>query len=64
LGRRIGRTNGVVVLTHRDGEVDTDHPLRRVIGQLPPQILLRIHLDQLSAEAVASVLCRIGDGRV
>ncbi|MCH8991357.1 MAG: AAA family ATPase, partial [Acidobacteria bacterium] len=53
LGRRIGGTNGLLVLTYRDGEVDHDHPLRQVIGDLAPEDLVRIHLGGLSAEAVA-----------
>ncbi len=53
LGRRIARTNGLLVLTYRDGEVDYYHPLRQVIGELVPQDLVRIHLGGLSAEAVA-----------
>ncbi len=53
LGRRIARTNGLLLLTYRDGEVDHDHPLRQVIGDLAPQDLVRIHLGGLSAEAVA-----------
>lgn len=56
LGRRIGGTNGLLVLTYRDGEVDYDHPLRLVIGELAPQDLVRIHLGGLSAEAVASMI--------
>jgi len=55
LGRRIGRANGVLILTYRDGEVDTNHPLRQVIGDLPPQNIVRMHLDRLSAEAIASM---------
>ena len=53
LGRRIGGTNGLLVLTYRDGEVDHDHPLRQVIGDLAPEDLVRIHLGGLSAGAVA-----------
>ncbi len=56
LGRRIGGTNGLLVLTYRDGEVDHDHPLRQVIGEMAPQDLVRIHLGGLSAEAVASMV--------
>ncbi len=56
LGRRIRRTNGLLVLTYRDGEVDTDHPLRQVIGELSPHNLMRVHLDPLSAEAIASLI--------
>ncbi|NNL98865.1 MAG: AAA family ATPase [Acidimicrobiia bacterium] len=53
LGRRIARTSGLLVLTYRDGEVDHDHPLRQVIGELPPEVLVRIHLDGLSPQAIA-----------
>jgi len=56
LGRRIARTNGLLILTYRDVEVDADHPLRQVIGELPPQNLVRISLSRLSAEAVASMV--------
>ena len=56
LGRRIARTRGVLVLTYRDSEVDYDHPLRQVIGDLPPQNLVRMHLEALSAQAVGSML--------
>ncbi|MCU1396173.1 MAG: transcriptional regulator, LuxR family [Ilumatobacteraceae bacterium] len=56
LGRRIGRTSGLLLVTYRDGEVDFDHPLRAVIGELPPANLVRMHLDPLSSDAVASML--------
>ncbi|MFV1963433.1 MAG: AAA family ATPase, partial [Acidimicrobiia bacterium] len=56
LGRRIARANGLLILTYRDVEVDADHPLRQVIGELPPQNLIRISLNRLSAEAVTSMI--------
>jgi DNA-binding CsgD family transcriptional regulator/tetratricopeptide (TPR) repeat protein len=56
LGRRIGRTNGLLVLTYRDGEVDAEHPLRQVIGALPAQVLVRLDLRRLSADAVAAMV--------
>ncbi len=56
LGRRIGHTNGLLVLSYRDGEIDTDHPLRIVIGELPPQLLERIRLSRLSGETVADMV--------
>ncbi|MEA1991227.1 MAG: LuxR C-terminal-related transcriptional regulator [Thermodesulfobacteriota bacterium] len=56
LGRRIARTNGLLLLTYRDGEVDYDHPLRRVIGDLPPESVVRIQLRGLSLSAVASIV--------
>src|SRR5205085_26097 len=45
LGRRIARTSALMVLTYRDGEVDVDHPLRHVIGQLQPADMHRLHLQ-------------------
>ena len=56
LGRRIARMNGLLILTYRDGEVDLDHPLRQVIGTLPPQSLCRMSLNRLSAAAVTSMI--------
>ena len=56
LGRRIARTNSLVILTYRDAEVDLDHPLRQVIGELPMQSILRMPLARLSAEAVTSMV--------
>jgi DNA-binding CsgD family transcriptional regulator len=56
VGRRIGSTNGLVLLTYRDGEVDVDHPLRMVIGDLPPQHVVRIELAPLSLAAVAIIV--------
>jgi ATP/maltotriose-dependent transcriptional regulator MalT len=56
LGRRITRTNGLLILTYRDVEVDVDHPLRLVIGDLPPATLVRMPLGQLSVEAVTSMI--------
>ena len=56
LGRRIARANGLLILTYRDGEVDYDHPLRQVIGELAPNDLVRIRLDNLSSQAVADLV--------
>ena len=56
LGRRIARTNGLLLLTYRDGEVDYDHPLRGVIGDLPTQSVVRIRLSGLSLSAVTSIV--------
>ena len=53
LGRRIARSNGLLVLSYRDVEVDADHPLRRVLGELPVPSVIRMPLQRLSAAAVA-----------
>jgi DNA-binding CsgD family transcriptional regulator len=56
LGRRIARTNGLLLLTYRDGDVDYNHPLRGVIGDIPAPTMARIHLGGLSLSGVASIL--------
>jgi len=56
LGRRIASTNGLLLLTYRDEEVDYDHPLRGVIGAIAPADITRIRLDCLSADAVTVML--------
>lgn len=56
LGRRVGRTNGLLVLTYRDTELETDHPLRQVIGDLPPGNVERIQLQPLSTIAVEAMI--------
>jgi DNA-binding CsgD family transcriptional regulator/tetratricopeptide (TPR) repeat protein len=56
VGRRIARANGLLVLTYRDGEVDTDHPLRTVVGDLPPDRITRFSLSPLPARAVADLM--------
>jgi DNA-binding CsgD family transcriptional regulator len=61
LGRRVSRVNGLVVLTYRDGEVDTFHPLRLVIGAIPSERIHRIQLHPLSRNVVAAM---VGDTRV
>ena len=60
LGRRMARTNALLILTYRDGEVDYEHPLRAVIGDLPVQDLVHIQLDGLSLAAVATVVADAG----
>lgn len=56
LGRRIARTNGLVLLTYRDTEIDLDHPLRQVIGGLPAHVLVRMALARLSTAGVAAMI--------
>ncbi len=56
LGRRVAATNGLLVLTYRDEEVDHDHPLRGVIGSLTPGDVARIRLECLTHDAVAEML--------
>ncbi|MGD2061001.1 MAG: AAA family ATPase, partial [Acidimicrobiia bacterium] len=52
LGRRISSTNGLLVLTYRDTEVDLDHPLRTALGAVPAASTIRLNLSPLSGDAV------------
>jgi DNA-binding CsgD family transcriptional regulator/tetratricopeptide (TPR) repeat protein len=56
VGRRISSLNGVLLLTYRDGDVDYEHPLRGVIGDIPAQSTVRIQLGGLALAAVAELL--------
>jgi DNA-binding CsgD family transcriptional regulator len=60
LGRRVARTQGLLLLTYRDTDVDYDHPLRGVIGDLPPPSVTRVRLGGLSSGAVASIIAETG----
>jgi predicted ATPase len=62
LGRRIDRVNGLLVLTHRDSEIDAGHPLRHVLGNLPPRVVRRVGLPPLSLAAVATLSGRRAEG--
>ncbi len=52
LGRRIDGTRAMLVVTLRDDELGLDHPLRRVLGDLPAAITRRVTLAPLSRGAV------------
>ena len=52
LGRRIETTPSLLILTYRDDEVGTHHPLRILLGELPSAATTRLTLAPLSREAV------------
>ena len=52
LGRRIDRVACLLVVSYRDDEVPPTHPLRRVLGELPPSLITRIALPRLSPAGV------------
>lgn len=52
LGRRIGRAACLLVVSFRDDQLTAAHPLRRLIGLLPPAIATRIDVPRLSPAAV------------
>lgn len=55
VGRRIDRTGAVMIVTYRDEAVRTEHPLRFVLGDLPPHAVTRIVLGPLSDSAVKAL---------
>jgi DNA-binding CsgD family transcriptional regulator/tetratricopeptide (TPR) repeat protein len=55
LSRRIQQTTTLLILTWRDDEIDKDHPLRFVLGDLPTPACVRHRLLPLSEQAVATL---------
>lgn len=60
LGRRIARTRALLVVSYRDDEVTASHPLRRVIGELPPDVLTRVPLARLTPAGVLQLARQMG----
>ena len=55
LGRRISMLPALLIISFRNDEVHDDHPLTRVLGDLPSAHTSRIDLQALSREAVESL---------
>lgn len=55
LGRRVPRLPTLIVATYRDDELTPDHPLRALLGTLPPATVQRVALPRLSPDAVAGL---------
>jgi predicted ATPase len=60
LARRIHRIPDLLILTYRDDEMDRDHPLRRVLGDLPARDVIRMQLPPLSEAVVAALAKEAG----
>jgi DNA-binding CsgD family transcriptional regulator/tetratricopeptide (TPR) repeat protein len=60
LGRRMGRTRALLLVTYRDDELAVDHPLRAVVGRLAPEAVRHLRLPPLSEAAVAELARRAG----
>jgi DNA-binding CsgD family transcriptional regulator len=57
LGRRIGRTSALLILTYRDDELEPKHPLRTLLGDLATSpAARRLSLAPLSLEAVQALV--------
>ncbi len=48
LGRRANRINSLFIVTYRDDEIASDHPLRFVLGDIPSKDLIRFKLYPLT----------------
>ena len=55
LARRIATVPALVAITYRSDALERDHPLRVVLGELPPAALVRLTLEPLSVSAVAEL---------
>jgi DNA-binding CsgD family transcriptional regulator/tetratricopeptide (TPR) repeat protein len=60
LGRRLASTHTLLVVTYRDDEVGSTHPLRLVLGDLPRAAVRRVRLRPLSPAAVAALARQAG----
>ncbi|HSB00943.1 MAG TPA: AAA family ATPase, partial [Anaerolineales bacterium] len=53
LGRRIHQTKTLLILTYREDEAGSRHPLRSVLGDLPSEHTIRLRLEPFSEQTVA-----------
>jgi DNA-binding CsgD family transcriptional regulator len=60
LARRINQLHCLFILTYRDNEIISGHPLRNVFGQLPRDIFTRLQLTALSKDAVETMAAEKG----
>ncbi len=60
LARRIKRIRCLFILTYRDNEINARHPLRSLLGQLPPDTFTRMQLVPLSRPAVEKMAMEKG----
>ena len=51
-GRRVGRICSLFIITFRNDEINPNHPLRLVMGDIPSKNLVRIKLPHLTKETV------------
>ncbi|HEY0750356.1 MAG TPA: AAA family ATPase, partial [Chitinophagaceae bacterium] len=58
--RRITHLKCLFILTYRDNEIHSKHPLRNVLGQLPPDSFTRLQLSPLSRGAVEKMAVEKG----
>lgn len=55
LGRRISLLRALAIVTIRSGELEREHAVNQILGDLPPSASGRIELQPLSPDAVAAL---------
>lgn len=60
LARRVDRLNSIFIVTYRDDEISSSHPMRLVLGDIPPQKLIKYRLQPLTEKTVNSLADSIG----
>ena len=58
--RRIAQLRCLFILTYRNDEIHSHHPLRNVLGQLPPDSFTRMQLTPLSRQTVEKLAAEKG----
>jgi len=58
--RRITKFRCLFILTYRDTEIDSQHPLRNVLGHVPPDSFTRLQLTPLSRHIVEKMAIEKG----
>jgi len=58
--RRIAQLSCLFILTYRDNEIHSQHPLRNVLGHLPPDSFTQLQLAPLSRQAVEKMALEKG----
>ncbi|WP_170971075.1 helix-turn-helix transcriptional regulator [Ilyomonas limi] len=58
--RRIDQLPCLFILTYRDNEIYSNHPLRNVLGQLPPDSFTKLMVTPLSKQAVVEMATEKG----
>jgi DNA-binding CsgD family transcriptional regulator len=58
--RRIEQLPCLFILTYRDNEIGSNHPLRQVLGQFPPDSFTKLVVTPLSKQAVVEMATQKG----
>jgi DNA-binding CsgD family transcriptional regulator/tetratricopeptide (TPR) repeat protein len=55
LGRRVSLLKAMIIVTVRDVDIDRDHPVTQVLGDLPAAVVTRLSMQPLSLSAVTEL---------